>query len=114
VILPINEDKMNEMVLANRAGNSRRLKALVLTVFPPRLRNMLSSVINREDTRSLRFAGDDGADDGLDLLRRLLRGHGPMRAEGGKAADSVIGGRHKDLVSLFNRGGVPWSIVGDS
>jgi len=35
-ILPINEDKMNEMVLANRAGNWRRLKALVLdNVFSP-------------------------------------------------------------------------------
>src|ERR1700693_5101220 len=29
-ILPINEDNMNEMVLANRAGNWRRLKSLVL------------------------------------------------------------------------------------
>src|SRR6202023_2275790 len=27
---PINEDKMNELALANRAGNWRRMKALVL------------------------------------------------------------------------------------
>ena len=29
-ILPINEDKMNELVLANRAADWRRLKMLVL------------------------------------------------------------------------------------
>jgi hypothetical protein len=29
-ILPINEDHMNELVLANRAADWRRLKALVL------------------------------------------------------------------------------------